>query len=228
MSIQTILNSHNSWFDLLSYTKLNELFQRASWDPVNDKILLQQHINSQLPKGYYSKIEVSKKFTRKNKNKFITSNICSIYIKIFYKHTDVYIQVAHFTLHFFKHKEMKNLSTGRIHFKNNKTQRSHVIRINKNANDKINMVITSYPNKPSESLQQIYSIIIIIINQYMTPDSPIFLGIPLTSMSINSIEHPCINLTEKEWKPSKTPLRHTRKANYSSLKHIRRNKKPLP
>ena len=228
MSIQSIFNSHNTWFDLLSYTKLNELFQRASFDPVNGKILLQEHINQELPKGYYSKIEVSKIFTRKNKNKFITSNICSIYIKIFYKHKDVYIQVAHFTLHFFKHREMKNESTGRIHFKNNKTQSKHVIRINKNINNNVKMTITAYPNKPSESLQQVYSIITDIMTLYTTYKTPLFLGIPLTSMSMNNIEHPCINLTEKEWKTSKTPLRHTRKANYSSLKHIRRNKKPLP
>lgn len=225
MSIQTIFNSHNTWFDLLSYTKLNELFQRASWDPVKYRVLLQQHINSQLPTDskYYTTIRLEQTFTRKNTG--IRLNICSIYINIHDTYTQQ--QVAHFTLHFFKHKELKKESTGRIHFQN-KTQRSHVIHINKNANDKINMVITSYPNIPPESLKQIYSIIINIITLYTTHGTPIFLGIPLTSMSIDSIEHPCINLTEKEWKTSKTPLRHTRKANYSSLKHIRRNKKTLP
>ena len=48
MSIQTILNSHNSWFDLLSYTKLNELFQRASYDVIHRRKLLQVHINNEL------------------------------------------------------------------------------------------------------------------------------------------------------------------------------------
>lgn len=224
MSSQAILNSHNTWFDLLSYTKLNELFQRASWDPVNRRVLLQQHIHSQLPKDskYYTTIRLEKTFTRKNTG--IKLNICSIYIYIFDKQTQT--QIAHFTLHFFKHKEMKNESTGRIHFRNNKTNRNHVIRINKNADDNIRMSITAYPNKPSESLEQVYSKITNIMSLYTTYGKSFFLGIPLTSMS--HIEHKCIKLTEKEWKTSKTPLRHTRKANYASKNPIRSNKKFLP
>lgn len=120
---------------------------------------------------------------------------------------------------------MKNPSNGRIHFKNNKTQRSHVIRIQNNNQDNIKMEITSYPNKPSDSLQEVYSIITNIMTYYTTYGHPLFLGEPLTSMSHK--EHKCINLTEKEWKTSKTPLRHTRKANYASKKRIRTNKKSL-
>lgn len=221
MSIQSILNSHNAWFDLLSYTKLNELFQRASFDQVNRRVLLKDHITRQLPPDskYYIIINLEEQYILPNK----TKDICSIYINIFDKQTRN--KVAHFTLHFFKDKEMKNQSTGRIHFKNNKTQRSHVIRINKNNNEHINMTITYYPDKPSESLYKIYSIITNIMYQYTTYGNPLFLGEPLTSMS--STEHKCINLTEQEWKTSKTPLRHTRKRNYKSKNPIRRNKKSL-
>lgn len=224
MSSQAIFNSHNTWFNLLSYTKLNELFQRASWDPVNRRVLLQEHIHSQLPKEYCCKIKVSTTFTRINKNKHITSNICSIYIKILLKNTDT--PIAHFTIHFFKHKETNREMTGRIHSQNNKTQRRHVIRINKNADDNVRMSITAYPNKPSDSLEQVYSTITNIMSLYTTYGNPFFLGIPLTSMSINRIEHPCIKLTEQEWKTSKTPLRHTRKAKYGSSAKIRFIQKP--
>lgn len=83
MSIQNIFNSHNIWFDLLSYTKLNELFQRASRDPVNNTILLQQHINRLLPNNskYYIRINLEEQYTLPNKKKDICSNILIYLIK---------------------------------------------------------------------------------------------------------------------------------------------------
>lgn len=223
MSSQAILNSHNTWFDLLSYTKLNELFQRATYDVINRRKLLQVHINNELRNktNYYSTVDLETTYIHNG----IKKDICSIYINIHDRHTDE--PVAHFTLHFFKHRETTQQSIGRIHFQN-KTNSKHVIRINKNTENTVKMTITSYPNTPSKILEEVYSIIIDIMSLYTKNGNPLFLGIPLTSMTINSIEHPCIKLTEQEWKTSKTPLRHTRKVNYASRKHIRRNKKHLP
>ena len=214
MSIQTILNSHNSWFDLLSYTKLNELFQRASYDVIHRRKLLQVHINNELRNkiNYYSTVDLETTYIHNR----IQKDICSIYINIHDRNTDEL--VAHFTLHFFKHRETTQQSIGRIHFQN-KTNRKHVIRINKNKENNVKMTITSYPNNPSKILEEVYSVITDIMYLYTKYGNPLFLGEQLTSMS--SIEHPCVNLTEKEWKTSKTPLRHTRKASYASLKQIR-------
>ena len=205
-------NSHDIFIDFLSKKKLNELLHRASFDTNVGQPLLQKQIQERL--ANISSIKPKVKIGEDEITiKGITYNRCSIYID-FYSNK---IQVGHFTLHFYKNNENAAGNVGRIHFKNDRKKLRHTIKFNKNNKNTIYMNYLEFPDKIQPYLEVPFQVVKSILNEYINPDSELFLGKKLTSMS--DAPHICTIRTEKVFQPTTRKISTTRKTHQKYKSH---------
>lgn len=107
--------------------------------------------------------------------------------------------------------ELMQSRNGRIHVKNNiNNQRTHTIKVNRNASNKIRLVVTSYPSVIRSQLKQPIDDVLRILTDYLDPASPLFLGIKRTQYPQN--KHTNVSNIVSQFSRSKTPLRTTLKS----------------
>lgn len=186
--------SHTIFFNFLTNKKLKELLHRA--DPKSYDKVLETHINSILKEQtpLYAEVIIDS-----------INPTCSIYIDLYIKNKKPKKQVAHVTIHLYKNNVSISRNVGRIHVKNNRTNKGHVAKFDQVDSDSIRITFIEFPNQISESLNKPFQIIENILNEYFHEQSPLFLGNQLTKNS--TLDHPCLDLTIQEMKRTKTPIK---------------------
>ena len=192
--MENTYKSQRLFFERITPNKLNELLKRA--DPTTH--VLEDDINGLL-QGVQCEVEI-------HQNR--TTQRSSIYIKLF-DYVPQKRQIAHLSIHMYpEHMQSRN---GRIHVKNNiNNQRTHTIKVNRNASNKIKLVVTSYPSVIRSQLKQPIDDVLRILTDYLYPLSPLFLGLKRTQYPKN--KHTNVSNIVSQFSRSKTPLRTTMKS----------------
>lgn len=168
---------------------------------------MQIQIQEQLPTNSPLRVHVEVSVQKSDLQKGIKYKQCSIYIKFMENKN----QIGHITIHFYKQFMKRSNNIGRIHARNNRRNFKHAYTFRTNTNNSISMELISFPNQIHPSLQTPFAIVTQILNQYIHPESDLFLGKNLTSMT-DSV-HDCVSYTERVLRQSRTPLSSTRKSN---------------
>ena len=148
---------------------------------------------------------------------------CSIYIE-FYENDEDNI-VGYITLHFYINKMKEAGNIGRIHARNTKKRLRHAIKFNKNENDIIYMNYVQFPDKIQPYLEEPFNVVKSIINEYINPESELFLGKKLTSKSYTMND--CTRITQKIFEPSTKKIVGTRKTHQKYKSRNNKNQIPM-
>jgi hypothetical protein len=192
--MENTYKSQRLFFERITPNKLNELLKRADLSTH----VLEDDINGVL-QGVQCEVEIR---TNKSTNKH------SIYIHLF-DYIPQKRQIAHVSIHMYPERMKSNI--GRIHARNNvNNQRSHTVKVHKNATNKIKLSVTSYPSVIRPQLKKPIDEVLRILTDYLDPLSPLFLGLKRTQYPKN--KHTNVSNIVGQFSRSKTPLRTTMKS----------------
>lgn len=198
----TASRTHDNFFRKITRNKLNELLHRAD----ENTNFLEGQINNKLLNSYCNTNIVLFKNTNTNKYE------CSIYINFYRKGTQ--IKIGHITLHLYPERKVTNKKykswEGRIHAKNNiNKNRVFPFTIKRNNVTRNFHIFIEKRGLIRNELVECFDTGLNILNDYFDETSQFYLGNHLTPQS--NTKHKYMNIIEKEFTPSKTPLRNTRK-----------------
>jgi hypothetical protein len=181
--------SHNSFFQIITKNRLNELLHRAS--NTNE---LETTINNEIAKNnLLGRCQVNIKK-------------CDVYIEFYNEHN---IQIGHISFHFSqKDNTLRNQRQGRFHAKNNRNKSVYTFKINKTNPSSILMY--SKNKFIRKDFKPYLDIGMAIINDYFNKTSPLFLG--NYTRNYNTNKHDCFDtIINKFPSEGSKSLRDTRK-----------------
>lgn len=201
-----VIKSHNKFFDNITKNKLNELLFRITNGRLQNDIL--NELKNKQIYTVYPEVKVSKNNEHNNK-------LYSIYINFYesllpidqltQNEIDVIInksfnnpnKIAHISIHLYPIDPNYELSKiGRIHTRNNRKNKNHIIEIKKDPNGTlIQLKLKHMPYIVNKNLEPIIKTAIDVLNRYFHSKSNVFLG--KSKLLEQGQKHPLVNTIEQ-------------------------------